>query len=79
MKACKKLSSERVIRSSYFPRDSGIDLFYSYSTCNSTVDDWLDVEYVGGSLALGGIGLVVNVPTYQIPSEFSILCASFDI
>ena len=31
-------------RSDYFNFNSGVNLFYSYSTCNSTADDWLDDE-----------------------------------
>ncbi|EJK46726.1 hypothetical protein THAOC_34592, partial [Thalassiosira oceanica] len=42
-----------------------VDLFYSYSTCNGTADDWLKVEEQ--QRALGGIDLVVNVPTYLFP------------
>jgi hypothetical protein len=34
-------SEERIFRSGYFDFDSGVDLFYSYSTCNSTAEDWL--------------------------------------
>ncbi|KAL7535440.1 hypothetical protein ACHAXR_008753, partial [Thalassiosira sp. AJA248-18] len=40
----ESLSEERVYRSSYFSHESEVDLFYSYSTCNSTADDWLVVE-----------------------------------
>ena len=49
---CARESEERVLRSGYFDFDSGVDLFYSYSTCNSTADDWIAVEgdVVGGGL-----------------------------
>ena len=69
-KTCKKYSEERVYRSDYFGHRSdyfgrdekeNIDVFYSYSTCNSTADDWLEVkdDIVGSSSsdALGGIDI----------------------
>ena len=54
---CKRDSMEQVYRSSYFPFDSGVDLFYSYSTCNSTADDWSSVhtDIIGGDGALWGL------------------------
>lgn len=60
-----KLSEEQMYRSFYFSHESDVDLFYSYSTCNGTADDWLKVEEQ--QRALGGIDLVVNVPTYLFP------------
>ena len=38
-KSCKTLSEERLFLSNYFA-DSGVDVYYSYSTCNSTEEDW---------------------------------------
>ena len=69
--ACKKYSGERVFRSSYFSFDSGLDLYYSYSTCNSTADDWLEAKnsVVGSSEAFGGVSLDANIATYVQPSE----------
>mmetsp|Transcript_34735 Transcript_34735/g.56767 ORF Transcript_34735/g.56767 Transcript_34735/m.56767 type:complete len:669 (+) Transcript_34735:46-2052(+) len=65
---CKRESRERVYRSSYFPFESEVDLFYSYSTCNSTADDWFAVEDdIVGSRALGGISIDANIPTYTLP------------
>jgi len=61
-KTCRKHSEERVYRSGYFGYDESnnenIDVYYSYSTCNSTADDWLEVENdIVGSRALGGIDI----------------------
>mmetsp|Transcript_30169 Transcript_30169/g.56975 ORF Transcript_30169/g.56975 Transcript_30169/m.56975 type:complete len:185 (-) Transcript_30169:2071-2625(-) len=53
---CARDSNERVYRSSYFSFDSGVDMFYSYSTCNSTAGDWFEVEsemVTGTNLGLG--------------------------
>lgn len=56
--------------SGYFAFESGVDLFYSYSACNSTAEDWLAVEEdVVGSRALGAVSIEANVPSYLIPSE----------
>ena len=68
---CRKASHERAYRSSYFPFETGVDVFYSYSTCNSTAEDWLEVvdDIVGDNEALGGIAIAANVPTYYVPSE----------
>ena len=57
-KSCKRYSEERVYRSGYFGYEENIDIYYSYSTCNSTAEDWLDVENdIVGSRALGGIDI----------------------
>ena len=56
---CKKQSDERVYRSGYFGYDTDVELFYSYSTCNSTADDWLEVEDNIVGHTLGGIGIDV--------------------
>jgi hypothetical protein len=73
--ACKKSSYERIYRSDYFSFDSGIDLFYSYSTCNSTADDWLTVKdgKMNDNAILDGVSILANVPMYTIPSKF-IIC-----
>ena len=36
-----------------------VDIFYSYSTCNATADDWLKVEedFVDNNRFFGGIDL----------------------
>ena len=38
-----------------------VDIFYSYSTCNATADDWLKVEedFVDSNRFFGGIDLKV--------------------
>jgi len=43
-----------------------VDLFYSYSTCNATADDWLKVEedFVDNNRFFGGIDLKISIPTY---------------
>jgi len=68
---CKRESNERVYRSSYFSFESDIDLFYSYSTCNSTADDWLQaVDDIVDSKALGGVSISGNIPTYMLPMMY---------
>ncbi|KAL7546227.1 hypothetical protein ACHAWF_009562 [Thalassiosira exigua] len=68
---CKRESYERVYRSKYFDSESGGDLFYSYTVCNSTAKDWFSVEPdVVGSTKLGGIALEVVVPSYKYPALF---------
>jgi len=68
---CKKDSDERLFRSSYFPVEEGVDLFYSYTTCNSTADYWLAVEEdIVGNLALGGITIDANIPSYLFPMMY---------
>ena len=80
---CKRESYERVYRSSYFSFESEVDIFYSYSTCNSSADDWLAVEEdIVRSRALGGISIDANVPYYVLPSKCVIpmyLCLKFQL
>jgi hypothetical protein len=72
--ACMKNSFERIYRSDYFSFDSGIDLYYSYSTCNSTADDWLAAKDAKTNDAiLTGASILATVPMYQLPSE-CIIC-----
>jgi len=71
-KACMKDSYERIYRSDYFSFDSGIDLFYSYSTCNSTADDW-HIAYDEGNPTddiLNGISILANIPSYNSPMMY---------
>lgn len=35
-------SEDRAFQSSYITYESGINVYYSYSTCNSTAEDWFD-------------------------------------
>ena len=80
---CATYSENRVYRSSYFPFDSGVDLFYSYSVCNSTADDWLSAEttVLGGEggrrNVLGGVNIRAAVPVYMIPCECVLVSFSF--
>jgi len=58
-------SSERAHRSANFARDSdGEDLFYSYTTCDPSVDDWLRVQ---PTLSLGGRTIRAAVPRFMRP------------
>jgi hypothetical protein len=58
-----------VYRSDYFSDEEGVDVFYSYNTCNSTADDWLAVngDVAGKESALNGISITASVPKYQVP------------
>ncbi|KAL7528450.1 hypothetical protein ACHAWF_002562 [Thalassiosira exigua] len=68
---CAKRSRARAFRSSYFPRESGVDLFYSYEACNSTAEDWpARGDVLERDEALGGIGVEATIPTYIYPSLF---------
>jgi len=68
---CKKESLEIIYRSSYFDVDTNVDLFFSYSTCNSTAEDFIEAQdTVVFSQALGGIDILANVPNYYNPSMF---------
>jgi hypothetical protein len=68
--ACIKNSYERIYRSDYFSFDSGIDLYYSYSTCNSTADDWLaDKDAKTNDAIFRGVSILATVPIYISPSE----------
>jgi len=75
-KTCSKNSYERIYKSSYFYdetitgiRGEEVDLFYSYSTCNSSADDWFDIEadVVGSDKLFGGVDLEAAIPTYMMP------------
>jgi hypothetical protein len=77
--SCTKNSYERIYRSDYFSFDSGIDLYYSYSTCNSTADDWLeakDGKMNDNNAVLNGASIVASVPGYSVPRKF-IVCSFF--
>ncbi|KAL3779463.1 hypothetical protein ACHAWO_006448 [Cyclotella atomus] len=75
LQSCKLNSTERVYRSEYFgssqqvffQEEAGIDLYYSYTTCNSTGADWeaykkeeATIDYVLGNIA------IVSTPIYVI-------------
>jgi hypothetical protein len=68
--SCMRDSDERVYRSSYFDVDSGIDVYFSYSTCNSTAADWYEAQGVDLTpRTLGGAEIVCNAPTFIYPGE----------
>ena len=67
MEKCKRYSEERVYRSSYFPVESGVDAFYSYSTCNSTAEDWMNRDDAVHENVLEGKFINAVVPTYVNP------------
>jgi len=71
-KACMKNSYEQIYRSNYFSFDTEIDLFYSYSTCNSTADDWLETTNVASDNILKEVSIIANVPTYVSPMMYKI-------
>ncbi|KAL7491052.1 hypothetical protein ACHAWT_000530, partial [Skeletonema menzelii] len=60
--SCKKNSEEVIYKSSYFPPQ--YDIFYSYSTCNST--DYFTQSTDTLSVA-GGVNITAAVPTFQHP------------
>eukprot|EP00956_Cyclotella_meneghiniana_P012087 scaffold17153_cov65-Cyclotella_meneghiniana.AAC.2 len=70
LQQCKK-SKEIIYRSSYFDTDTGVDVFFSYSTCNSTSDDFFEAQETALVLnGLGGIDILANVPNYYYPYMF---------
>ena len=71
LEQCKVESQDIIYRSSYFDVDTDVDLFFSYSTCNSTADDFIEAQDTAlVSQALGGIGILANVPNYYNPSQY---------
>jgi len=71
---CKRDSSQEVFASGYFSSSNDAthnSLFYSYTTCNSSAQDWLDYQDATARLdndVLGGASLYVTVPAfYQTP------------
>ncbi len=66
--SCKKNSEEIISKSDYFPEDQH-DIFYSYSTCNSTDYFWQQhLESSASNVSvLGGINLTAIVPTLKYP------------
>ncbi len=60
--SCKKNSDEVVYKSDYFP--SQHDIFYSYTTCNSTNDYKRSNDTVS---VAGGVNISAVVPTYFYP------------
>ena len=68
LEQCKSESQDIIYRSSYFDEDTNVDLFFSYSTCNSTADDFMEAQDTAlVSQALGGIDILANVPNYYNP------------
>jgi len=76
---CKTNSSDRVYRSDYFGSTSGlifddsggIDLYYSYTTCNSTGADWerYKKEQLPADKVLGAVSLL-SLATNVMPFGF---------
>jgi len=66
--SCKKNSEEAIYKSDYF---SPIDLFFSYSTCNSTEEFWQQHIFTGSSpenvSLVGGLTISAAIPSYQYP------------
>lgn len=56
----------------------GVDVYFSYSTCNSTVDDWTSAQgmKLGPKGFMGGAEILANVPTYRSPCELNIVSVS---
>ena len=55
-------TKERVYHSSYFDFNSGVDLYYSYSKCISTTDNWFSVaDDVVGYTGLNGSKTAFNL------------------
>jgi hypothetical protein len=79
--ACRKDPEERAFRSSYFSFDSGVDLFYSYSTCNSTAADWFESEAESDIsrpiVVMEGASFTASIPTYLLPSEYKLFSFYF--
>ena len=77
--SCKTNSSDRIYRSDYFGSSSGlifedsggIDLYYSYTTCNSTGADWekYKKEQLPADKVLGAVSLV-SLATNVMPFGF---------
>ena len=51
----------------------GVDVYFSYSTCNSTVDDWTSAQgmKIGPKGFMGGADIVANVPAYRPPCKLN--------
>jgi hypothetical protein len=70
---CMRDSLERVFRSSYFDLDSGVDIHFSYSTCNSTAADWLEAQEMAMiPKIIDGENLVASIAGFSFPSKFRI-------
>ncbi|KAL9181674.1 hypothetical protein ACHAXT_012017 [Thalassiosira profunda] len=57
-----RATEERVYRSQMFPAESGVDMFFSYSTCGSSPADWFESTHY----ALGGVAMTAIAPNYNI-------------
>mmetsp|Transcript_4400 Transcript_4400/g.9924 ORF Transcript_4400/g.9924 Transcript_4400/m.9924 type:complete len:369 (+) Transcript_4400:242-1348(+) len=66
--SCMLSSSQRLYRSIYFPHNDGVDLFYSYTKCDSSLDDWSTIPR---KQTLGGLTITATSPTaYAVPYIF---------
>ena len=65
--SCKKNSEEDIFKSSYFPPQ--YDIYYSYTTCNST--DYFWQQHIGASITnasvAGGVNISAAVPGLYNP------------
>lgn len=65
--SCQFSSDERLYRSNYFPREDGVDLFYSYTTCDSSSGDTKLMIPQKKKQPLGGTTLMATSPYYYCP------------
>eukprot|EP00580_Thalassiosira_gravida_P005994 CAMPEP_0201655548 /NCGR_PEP_ID=MMETSP0493-20130528/46064_1 /ASSEMBLY_ACC=CAM_ASM_000838 /TAXON_ID=420259 /ORGANISM="Thalassiosira gravida, Strain GMp14c1" /LENGTH=670 /DNA_ID=CAMNT_0048132137 /DNA_START=1151 /DNA_END=3160 /DNA_ORIENTATION=- len=64
---CMGASTERVYRSKYFPAGSGIELYYSSSTCGYSASDWEEsLSQQNSNHVLGGESLKAITAAYNI-------------
>ena len=72
---CARESTERFFRSSYFDFDSGVNLYYSYTTCNATAQDWLNVaDDVVAHSGLGGSKSKYDAPVGIVGKRLHLTC-----
>ncbi|KAL7532059.1 hypothetical protein ACHAWF_003999 [Thalassiosira exigua] len=70
--ACKR-NSEEVLYGSYYFADwayGSAAAFYSYSTCNSTAEDWLDYVHDKENHLFGGVVVATLIPEYRFPMHY---------
>jgi len=65
-KTCKRDSEEVIYKTKFFV-SNGDDLFYSYSTCNST-DSFSNTDAATGNVqVVGGLSISADIPNFQFP------------
>jgi len=60
--SCRKNSDEKIKKTEYFSPSN--DIFYSYSTCNST--DYFS-QGIDSKSVVGGLNVTASIPDYQYP------------